>query len=105
MFRYTLLMNTNRLSFYQRFSTRLFVLLVVLCPALLQAHPGHYHPEETDEFDFLRTTFLHSHGAVDYLVAVVFLSSISCLIFSGKRSVQLAGLAAVIGSLVLLPLF
>lgn len=76
-----------------------------LWPTLLLAHPGHYHPEETDEFDFLRATFFHSHGALDYLVGVVFLVSLACCFLSGKPAVRLAGLAAAVGSLAAIPLF
>lgn len=99
-----MLMKTSSSSLLQHASARVLALTVAFFPMLVQAHPGHYHPEETDEFDFFKATFFHSHGMVDYLVAAVFLLSIACLIFSGKRSVKLASLATAIGSLVVLPL-
>jgi hypothetical protein len=76
---------------------------VCLCPSLLSAHPGHYHPDETDEFDFLRATFFHSHGAFDYLLAGLVISSVAVACLHGKRGVRISALAAALGSLCLLP--
>ncbi|NJR42057.1 MAG: hypothetical protein HC767_04780 [Akkermansiaceae bacterium] len=46
-------------------------------PTLLWAHPGHYHPDETDEFDTFQTLFFHSHGFLDYALAIVVLLSLT----------------------------
>lgn len=88
---------------WHRSATRLIGGGLALLPSLLQAHPGHYHPDETDEFDFLRATFLHSHGAVDYLLAGIAISSLAVACFHGKTSVRLAAIVAATGSLALLP--
>ena len=71
---------------------------------MLFAHPGHYHPDETDEFDFLRTSFLHSHGALDYLLAAVVVASLAVALLSGRPNVRIGALAAALGSLALLPI-
>lgn len=68
------------------------------------AHPGHYHPDETDEFDFFRATFFHSHGAVDYLLAGIALSSLLVACLSGERRIKVGALLLAIGSLAVLPI-
>jgi len=76
-----------------------------LFPAILSAHPGHYHPDETDEFDFLRATFFHSHGTLDYLLATVVISSIAVACYNGKLAVRVSATAMALGSLAMLPIF
>lgn len=76
-----------------------------LWPTLLLAHPGHYHPEETDEFDFFKATFFHSHGALDLLLALVFLVSLVGFLFGGKPAIRLASIAMAMAALVAIPLF
>ncbi len=83
---------------------RLLSAAVCLFPTLLLAHPGHDHPDETDEFDFLRASFLHSHGALDYLVAAVIATSLAVVVFHGKPVVRLGALVAAMGSIALLPI-
>ncbi|MES2438718.1 MAG: hypothetical protein V4584_06620 [Verrucomicrobiota bacterium] len=93
------------LSFqWSRSAARVCVAVVCLFPSLLLAHPGHYHPDETDEFDFLRATFLHSHGAMDYLLAVTAIGCIALACLHGKTSVRITAMAAALGSLALLPI-
>jgi hypothetical protein len=84
---------------------RLLVAGACLYPSFVSAHPGHYHPDETDEFDFLRATFLHSHGALDYVLAGLFISGVAVACLHGKRRVRISALAAALGSLCLLPIF
>ncbi|NQX01010.1 hypothetical protein HQ447_10145, partial [bacterium] len=72
---------------------------------LLLAHPGHSHPDETDEFDFLKATFFHSHGGLDYLLAAIALAAIAVAWFDARPSVRISALAAATGSIALLPLF
>jgi len=80
---------------------RWFCATLVMLPALLLAHPGHYHPpDETDEFDFLRSTFLHSHGAWDYVFAAIALCSLGTAVFAGKRPVKVGAILLAIGSIV-----
>jgi hypothetical protein len=79
--------------------------LLGLWPTLLLAHPGHYHPEETDEFDFFKATFFHSHGALDLVLAVVFLASLAGYFFGGKPVIRLASIATAVSALVAIPLF
>lgn len=76
-----------------------------LFPSLLLAHPGHYHPDETDEFDFLRATFLHPHGTLDYLLAGVFISSIAVACLTGRPVIRCSAAALAVGSLAMLPIF
>lgn len=71
-------------------------------PSILFAHPGHYHPDETDEFDFLRATFFHSHGTLDYILAAVVISSLALACLHGKFAVRAGALAAALGSIGLL---
>ena len=78
-------------------------LTAVLLPARLMAHPGHYHPDETDEFDLFRSTLFHSHGAMDFLLAAVAVAGIGVACLHGKRNVRLGAFAIALGSLALLP--
>jgi hypothetical protein len=82
----------------QRIS-RLFAWSVSLAPALLLAHPGHYHPDETDEFDFIRASYLHSHGALDYLIGAILVVSLVSCFCSGRSTVRLASLVTAMGSI------
>ena len=75
-----------------------------LLPSLLQAHPGHYHPDETDEFDFLRSSLFHSHGAFDIVIAVVVIASLAVALLHSRPSVRVSALAAALGSLAVLPM-
>lgn len=86
-------------------SIALFLVCLAAClPGKLLAHPGHYHPDETDEFDFFRATFFHSHGVLDYILAAVALGSIATAWFTGRPSVRFSALALATGSLVMLPI-
>jgi hypothetical protein len=78
---------------------RLLVVSIGLFPAYLSAHPGHYHPDETDEFDFLRATFFHSHGALDYLLAGVAVSAVLVACLHGKSEVRIGAVLLALGSL------
>jgi hypothetical protein len=73
-----------------------------LVPSLLSAHPGHYHGE-TDEFDFIRATFLHSHGALDYVLAGVALASIAVVCLHGRPPVRISAMILAAASLALIP--
>lgn len=77
---------------------------VCFIPSLLLAHPGHSHPDETDEFDFLRATFFHSHGALDYGIAAVAVISLAVVCLHGKPAVRIGALATALGALALLPI-
>jgi hypothetical protein len=96
-------MNLNR---YSRFSTISGSISALLCflTTLLHAHPGHYHPDETDEFDFLRSTFLHSHGAWDYFLIAVALASVATVFLSRRSSLRVGAIAMAVGALVLVPI-
>lgn len=74
-----------------------------LFPSLLSAHPGHYHGE-TDEFDFIRSTFLHSHGAMDYLLVGVAFASIAVVFMHGRPRVRISALVLAAASLSLIPI-
>jgi hypothetical protein len=79
---------------------------VVTCffPCLLLAHPGHYHPDETDEFDFFRATFLHSHGALDFVLIGLALASLAVVVFNDRPGLRVSALAVGAVSLSLLPI-
>jgi hypothetical protein len=82
---------------------RMIFAAMCMVPSLLLAHPGHYHPEETDEFDFLRATFFHSHGAMDYVLAGVALTSIAIAIMASRPAAKIGAIAVALSSLSLLP--
>ncbi|MEO5716020.1 MAG: hypothetical protein ABIT37_21245 [Luteolibacter sp.] len=72
---------------------------VCLLPALASAHPGHYHPDESDEFDFFRATFFHTHGALEYVLAGLVILNIAVVCLNHKPVVRFAALALAIASL------
>lgn len=73
--------------------------MICLSPSLAMAHPGHYHPDETDEFDFFRSTILHSHGALDYVLIGVAAFSLAVAILKTGTSVRLGACALAVGAL------
>ncbi len=83
---------------------RLFCTAACFLPSLLMAHPGHFHPDETDEFDFLKVTFFHTHGAFEYVMTALVIVSITLTCLNPKPKVQLAALALAFASLGMLPL-
>lgn len=72
---------------------------ICLFPSLLLAHPGHYHPDETDEFDFLRAMFFHSHGAFDWVLIGLAVGSLAVAAFAVKPVLRLTALAVGLSSL------
>ena len=97
-------MKELRISNEQTTVVRLFCTAACFLPSLLMAHPGHYHPDETDEFDFFRGTFFHTHSAVEYVVAALVIASISLGCLNLKPVVRLGAVALALGSLCMLPL-
>ncbi len=83
-------------------AARLLIAGLGLLPALANAHPGHYHPGEEDEFDFFRATVFHSHGASDLVLPVVVLICVAVFCLSRKSLVRFSALAMAMGSLSLL---
>lgn len=81
-----------------------FAAVVGFLPSLLLAHPGHAHPDETDEFDFFVSQLLHSHGPVDYLIGAIILGSLVTAFFAEKLAVRIAALVSAAGSLALISL-
>ena len=79
--------------------SRLISAGLCLLPSVLLAHPGHHHPDETDEFDFFKATFFHSHGALDWILAAVALAALGVALFAGKPALRLGALAVMIGAL------
>ena len=53
-----------------RFRKLLFALLV-LVPSIAAAHPGHYHPDEEDEFDAMVAGIEHPFTGVDHMLLAV----------------------------------
>ncbi len=72
---------------------------VCLIPALASAHPGHYHPDETDEFDFLRATFFHTHGTLEYVLACLVVVNMAVICLSQKPAIRFGALALAVASL------
>ncbi len=91
-------------SLWLRLVTRLVGVATCFFPSLLFAHPGHYHPDETDEFDFFRATFLHSHGALDFVLIGLALASLAVVVFNGRPGLRISALAVGAVSLSLLPI-
>jgi hypothetical protein len=83
------------------------VLSVALClfPSVLLAHPGHYHPDETDEFDFFTSAVGHSHGALDWVLIALVIASLVVAVLGVKPGFKISALAVGLGSLSLLPIF
>ncbi len=82
---------------------RILCTLSCLFPSLLIAHPGHYHPDEVDEFDLFRAAVFHPHGALDLVIAAGFLGSIAMVCLHGKSGIRIAAGLVALGSLALLP--
>jgi hypothetical protein len=93
-------MNISRVSRPSASALQLLFVAVCFFPSCLSAHPGHHHPDETDEFDFLRATFLHSHGALDYLLAGVAVSCVGVACLHGKSAIRIGAVLMALGSLV-----
>jgi uncharacterized membrane protein YuzA (DUF378 family) len=77
-------------------------LSVFLFPSLLLAHPGHYHPDETDEFDMLKSMFLHTHGSFDWLLIGLAVTSLVVAVLAGRPALRISALAIGLSSLSLL---
>lgn len=99
------LMKTSQSSRSTSIGIRILCAVTCLFPTLLLAHPGHYHPDETDEFDFFRATLMHSHGALDVVLAVVVILCLALTIFGTKPGFRLGAIAAGLGSLSLMSVF
>lgn len=85
----------------KHFLSRWFGMLCAFIPSLASAHPGHYHPDETDEFDFLRSTIFHSHGALDYLLIGVAVVSIGVALKKTGTPIGFGACAIAVGSMLL----
>lgn len=73
-----------------------------LLPSIAAAHPGHYHPDETDEFDALRANFLHLHGNFEIGLAACALAAVIVFIIARKKPVRIAAAITLCGSLAML---
>lgn len=98
-------MNIPKPPYWHQAILRWVSTLICLSPAILSAHPGHDHPDETDEFDFLQAAFFHSHGSLDYLLAAVMVFSIVLVCQSGRPLVRVGAAMLAVGSLAMLPIF
>jgi hypothetical protein len=92
-------MKTFTSSHWHRSVTPLIGLLICLFPSLLLAHPGHYHPDETDEFDFFRATVLHSHGTLDWILIGLAVTSLVVAALAGRPALRISALAIGLSSL------
>jgi len=103
-FRHPLLMKLDRSSFFALGVSRAFLTLLFSFPTVLLAHPGHYHPDETDEFDFFQATFFHSHGVFDLLLLAVFFINTVVLFMHAQPKIRLCALLLALCSLGLIPI-
>jgi uncharacterized membrane protein YqjE len=71
---------------------------------VLLAHPGHYHPDETDEFDFFRATLVHSHGTLDLVLIGLAVASLAVVVIHSRPAFRISALAVGLASLSLLPI-
>lgn len=83
-------------------SQKLLLAFVLFVPSILAAHPGHYHPDEEDEFDQLRADYFHLHGYLEIGLAAVALAAIGLLHFHSNRKVKIGAALAFSGSLALI---
>ena len=81
------------------------ILALVTLPTLAMAHPGHFHPGEEDEFDALRASFLHLHGAWEISLALAALVAIAIFIVNKNRRIRVGAALAFGGSLALIAAF
>jgi hypothetical protein len=95
-------MKTTQSSVLLRFVTRMMGLAVCFFPTLLLAHPGHYHPDETDEFDMIRSMFLHSHGIFDWVLIGVALASLVAGVLAVRPVHRMSALAIGVATISLL---
>lgn len=103
-FLYPLIMKLHRSSYFTLGLSRVILALLIVFSSLLFAHPGHYHPDETDEFDFFQATFFHSHGVVDFLLLGVFFINIAVSLLHSKPKAKLCTLVVALCSMGLIPL-
>jgi len=94
-------MNPSNLSGIRK-KCHLAVLAVFAFPALVMAHPGHHHPGEEDEFDALRSNWLHLHGAWEISFALIAVAAVLVFHFNKRRGIRIAAAFAFGGSLALL---
>jgi hypothetical protein len=78
--------------------------IICICPSVLLAHPGHYHPDETDEFDFFRATLVHSHGTLDFVLIGLAVASLAVVVIHSRPAFRISALAVGLASLSLLPI-
>lgn len=81
---------------------RLAVLALLALPVTGMAHPGHYHPGEEDEFDALRSDWLHLHGAWEISFMLIAIAAALVFHFNKRRGIRIAAAFAFGGSLALL---
>jgi len=75
---------------------------IYLIPALALAHPGHFHPGEEDEFDAIRSEFLHLHGNLEIGLAILALAALLVFGFHRNSRIRLVAAVTLGGSLALL---
>jgi hypothetical protein len=102
--RTTFPMKTSRSFPLHPLFSRFFCAVFCLFPTVLLAHPGHYHPDETDEFDFFTSTVAHSHGALDFVLIGLVLVALTSAALGEKPAFRISALAVGLGSLSLLPI-
>lgn len=77
---------------FSRFVFQSLVVAAVLCPAVLPAHPGHYHPPgETDEFDSFAAGFVHPWSGMDHLLLALAVGWIA--VSAGRRNLWIPSLS------------
>lgn len=96
--------NAMKTNAYSRPAAFLAMVLLSLFAAVnALAHPGHYHPPgEEDEFDALRSDWLHIHGLWEISLAIIALAAVVVFKVNKNRGVRVAAALAFGGSLALI---
>lgn len=93
----------NAMKVITKFRAMLQPLVILVCTQLpTLAHPGHYHPPgEDDEFDALRSDWLHLHGWFEAALALVALAAVLVFRMSTRPAVRVGAALAIGGSVAL----
>jgi hypothetical protein len=81
--------------------TSLLILAFSALPAaVMQAHPGHYHPPgEEDEFDALRADWLHLHGGLEIFLALSAVAAVVVFAMGKSKAIRVGAALAFTGAL------
>ncbi|WP_035609447.1 hypothetical protein [Haloferula sp. BvORR071] len=81
---------------------RLLLFLLLLLPSIAAAHPGHYHPDEDDEFAKLRSDYFHLHGYLEIGLVAVALAAMAVFRYHSNLRVKIGAVVAFGASLAMI---